>query len=73
MFDLKIVNFICDSDDRFSKIAKMIKILKEFSCRNVSEVQAFINICVYYKIWVMNFVIIASSIYCLLKNKESFV
>ena len=26
--DLKIVNFICDSDDRFSEIAKIIKILK---------------------------------------------
>ena len=28
MFNLKIVNFICDSDDKFFETAKMIKILK---------------------------------------------
>ena len=73
MSDLKIINFVCDLNDRFSKIAKMIKILKESSCRDISEVRTFVNVCIYYKLWVINFVIIASSIYCLLKNKESLV
>ena len=48
--DFKIVNFICDLNDRFFKTTKMIKILKWFSCWNVFEVCAFIEVCVYYKI-----------------------
>ena len=48
--NLKIVNFICDLNNRFFEITKIIKILKWFSCRNVSEVRIFIEICVYYRI-----------------------
>ena len=73
MFKLKIVDFVCDSNDKFSEIAKIIKILEWSSCRDVSKVRTFINVCVYYRIWIMNFVIIASSIYRLLKNEELFV
>ena len=73
MFELKIVDFVCDSNDRFSETAKIIKILEWSSCCDVSKVRSFINVCVYYRIWVMNFVIIVSFIYCLLKNEESFV
>ena len=71
--DFKIVDFICDFDDWFSETTKMIKILKWFSCRNISEVRAFIEVCVYYKIWIMNFVIIVAFIYRFLKNEEFFV
>ena len=71
--DLKIVNFICDSNDRFFETAKIIKILKWSSCRDVSEIRAFIEVYVYYRIWVMNFVIIAAFIYRFLKNEEFFV
>ena len=71
--DFKIVDFVCDLNDRFSETVKMIKILKWSSCRDVSEVRAFIEVCVYYRIWVMNFVIIVVFIYRLLKNEESFV
>ena len=48
--DFKIVDFICDSNDRFFETIKMIKILKWFSCRDISEIRAFIEVCVYYKI-----------------------
>ena len=71
--DFKIIDFICDSNDKSSETAKMIKILKWPSCRDVSEVRAFIEVCVYYRIWVMNFVIIVAPIYRLLKNEEPFV
>ena len=70
---MKNLNFVYDSNDRFSETAKIIKILEWFSCRNVSKVRTFIDVCVYYRIWIMNFVIIASFIYCLLKNEELFV
>ena len=71
--DFKFVDFIYDSNDRFSKTTKMIKILKWSSCWNVSEIRAFIEIYVYYKIWIINFVIIVAFIYCFLKNKKSFI
>ena len=48
--NLKIVNFICDLNNKFFETTKMIKILKWFSCQNVSEVRAFIEVCVYYRI-----------------------
>ena len=48
--DFKIVDFVCDSNDRFFKMTKMIKILKWFSCQNIFEVRAFIEVCVYYRI-----------------------
>ena len=48
--DLKIVSFICDLNDRSFKTAKIIKILKWSSCRNIFEVRAFIKVCVYYRI-----------------------
>ena len=73
MFELKIVDFVCDSNNRFSEIAKIIKIFEWFSCHDVSKVRTFINVCVYYRIWIINFVIIAFFIYRLLKNEELFV
>ena len=48
--DLKIVSFIYDSNDKFLETTKIIKILKWFSCRDVSEIRAFIEVYVYYKI-----------------------
>ena len=50
MFELKIFDFICDSNDRFSKTAKVIKILEWSSRCNVSKVRSFINVYVYYRI-----------------------
>ena len=50
MFELKIVDFIYDSNDKSFETAKIIKILEWFSCCDVSKVRTFINICVYYRI-----------------------
>ena len=73
MSELKIINFVCDSNNKFSEIAKIIKILEWSSCHDVLKVRAFINVCMYYRIWITNFIIIASFIYCLLKNEKFFV
>ena len=43
MFELKIVDFVCDSNNRFFKIAKIIKILECSFCCDVSKVRTFIN------------------------------
>ena len=50
MFNLKIVDFVYDSNDKFSKIAKITKILKWSSCCDISEIKVFLNVCVYYRI-----------------------
>ena len=73
IFELKIVDFVYDSNNRFSKIIKIIKILKWLSRRDVSEIRTFINVCVYYRIWIINFIIIASFIYRFLKNEKLFM
>ena len=48
--NFKIVDFICNLNDKFFETIKIIKILKWFSYRNVFEVRVFIKVCVYYKI-----------------------
>ena len=48
IFNLKIVNFVCDSNDKSFKIAKIRKILKWFSCCDASKIETFFNVCVYY-------------------------
>ena len=73
MSELKIVDFVYDSNDRFSETAKIIKIFKWSFYRDVSKIQAFINVYVYYRRLIINFVIIASFIYCFLKNEKFFV
>ena len=73
MSELKIIDFVCDSNDKSSETAKIIKILEWSSCRNVSKVRTFIDVCVYYRIWIINFVIITSFIYRFLKNEKFFV
>ena len=73
IFELRIVDSICNSNDRFSETVKISKIFEWSSCCDVSKVWTFINVCVYYRIWVINFIFIASSIYRLLKNEELFV
>ena len=71
--DIRIVEFICDDDEKHSDIVKIIKIVKWFVCTNVAKVRKFIEICVYYRIFIENFVIVFVSIYMLLKKNVIFV
>ena len=73
MFDIKIINFVCDSNDRSSNNFKIIKIVEWSLCKNVNEARAFIEICVYYRIWILRFVLVAKLIYRLFRNEEFFV
>ena len=73
MNDLKIVEFVCDSNDRSSNSVKIIKIVKWSFCVDVLETRTFIDVCVYYRIWVKNFVLMIESIYRLFKFEVSFV
>ena len=42
-------------------------------CINIIEARAFIEVCVYYWIWIKDFVIIAQLIYILFKKNKAFI
>jgi hypothetical protein len=71
--ELRIVEFVCDVEKRHSNTTKMIKILNWFSCQNVVDVREFIEICVFYRVFIADFVFIAQLIYAFLKKNVSFV
>ena len=47
--------------------------MKWFVCTNVAKTRKFIEICMYYRIFIENFVIVFASIYMLLKKNVIFV
>jgi hypothetical protein len=48
--EIKIVRFICDSNERYLDSVKVIKILKWPNCRNITELRGFLEIYRYYRI-----------------------
>jgi hypothetical protein len=71
--ELRVVEFVCDVEERHSNTTKMIKILNWFFCQNVADVREFIEICVFYRVFIADFAFIAQLIYALLKKNVSFV
>ncbi len=71
--ELRVVEFVCDVKERHSDTTKIIKILNWFFCQDVVDVREFIEICVFYRIFIASFVFIAQSIYAFLKKNVSFV
>jgi hypothetical protein len=71
--ELRVIDFVCDVERRHSDTAKIIKILNWFSCQDVVDVREFIEICVFYRIFIANFALIAQSIYAFLKKNVFFV
>ena len=66
-----IVGFICGSGGRAPASAKVVKILDWKPCENTTEAKAFLGICVYYRIWIEDFGIIAEPIYRLFKKDQA--
>ncbi len=69
---IKIVGYICDADGRYPDTFKVLKILDWPECTDVTSARAFMGVCVYYRIWVKNFVQVASPIYHLFKKNIPF-
>ena len=65
---MEIVGFVCGSGGRAPASAKVVKILEWPACKDTTEAKAFLGICVYYRIWIKDFVIIAEPIYCLFRK-----
>ena len=68
MDGINIVGFVCRAEGRTPNSAKIIKILEWKPCTDVSEARAFIRVCVYYRIWIKGFSIVAEPIYYLFKK-----
>jgi hypothetical protein len=68
-----MIEFVCDIEKRHSNTTKIIKILNWSSCQNVVDVREFIEICVFYRVFIADFVFIAQLIYAFLKKNVSFV
>ncbi len=71
--ELRVVEFVCDVERRHSNTAKIIKILNWSFCQDVADVREFIEICVFYRVFIADFALISQSIYALLKKNVSFV
>ena len=70
---VKIVGYICDSEGRHPDSAKVVKILDWPACEDPTEVKSFLGVCVYYRIWIIDFAIIAAPLYVLTKKGRSWV
>ena len=73
MKQLKIVEFVCRSNEHSSVINKVLKIVQWRLCQNLKKAHAFIDLCVYYWLWINWFAIISSSIYDLFKKNITFL
>jgi hypothetical protein len=65
---MTIVGFSTGSFGRLPEVTKVIKIISWPSCTCVSDARAFIGVCVFYRIWVYHFALIAEPIYRLTKK-----
>jgi RNase H-like domain found in reverse transcriptase len=72
MAGLKIVGYVCDSDGRHPDQRKILAIIEWPDCQNTTEARAFLGVCVYYRIWVQDFAIIAAPIFKLFRKDSIF-
>ena len=70
---LRIIEFVCDESDKHSDTEKILKIVDWSSCSNCKKIRKFIELCVYYRIFIEHFVQIAVPIYRLMKKNVKFV
>jgi hypothetical protein len=68
----RIIKFIYDTLKRYSDTFTVIKIVKWLFPNNIVEVRVFIEVTVYYKVFIKNFAIIAAPIYSLMRKGIRF-
>ena len=67
----KVVAYICGEKGRSPGEVKMKKIYDWPPCKNVTDVRAFIRLCVYYRIWIRDFSVIAEPLFKLMKKNQN--
>jgi hypothetical protein len=63
-----IVGFVVGSGGRQPAASKVAKVVKWKPCRDVTDVKAFIGLCVYYRIWIKDFGQLADPLYNLCRK-----
>ncbi len=72
MAGIKVVEYMCDFEGRHPDVSKVVKILKWSSLSDIITARAFISVCVYFRIWIEYFALIAIPIYVLFKKGVKF-
>ncbi len=67
-----MVGYICDSEGRHPDVSKVVKILEWSSLSDITIARVFIGVCVYFRIWIEYFALIAIPIYVLFKKGVEF-
>ena len=73
MSGIEIVGFLCDQDGRRPEPRKVQRILDWPVPRSTRDARAFIGIVVYYRIFIIDFAIIASPIFALFRKDKRFI
>lgn len=63
---------MCDADRKHPDIAKVIKIFDWLELIDQTRVWVFLEVCIYYWIWICMYAIIVKSMYYFLKKKIEF-
>jgi hypothetical protein len=69
---MKIVGYMCDSDGRHPQMKKVAKILLWGEPKDTADARAFVGLCVYYRIWIPHFALVAAPIYATLRSGVRF-
>ena len=69
---LKVVAYIYGEKGRSLEEVKMKTIEDWPPCKNVTDVRAFMRLCVYYRIWIRDFTVIAEPLFRLMKKDQDF-
>ena len=70
---LKVVVYICGKDERTPKQVKIQQIVDWPSCKMVTDIKAFIGMCVYYRVWIRGFYLIAEPLFRLTRKNREFL
>jgi RNase H-like domain found in reverse transcriptase len=73
MDGIVVVGFVCGSEGRSPESSKVIKILDWPPCADLASTRAFLGVCVYYRIWICDFCILAEPIYRLSRKGVEFI
>src|SRR5579871_577718 len=69
---INIVGLVCDFRGRHPELKKIQRILDWATPKSVKDARTFIGLCVYYRIFIKDFTIIASPILRLFRKKAEF-
>jgi len=70
---IKIVAYVCGIDERTLKDAKIRKITGWPASTDLTDVRAFLGICIYNRIWMKDFSTIVELLFKLSRKKEQFI